>query len=189
MQKDVRVETLDEKIKRVTTEIVELSDYNPAWPELFEEEKANLLKILPKNLIVNIEHFGSTAVPNLIAKPIIDMAIEINDTEYGGIIIPKILEPQGYDCFWRPKNDNSTSEWFTWCIKRDESGKRTHHLHFVEVGGKNKEFLFRDILISNPNRAKEYGELKIHLSQKYKSDRVNYTSAKSEFIENCLKAN
>ena len=69
------METPEQKIARVTKEEVALAPYDPRWPEAFEEERRHLLSCLPKNLIKRIEHFGSTAVPGLPAKPIVDMLV------------------------------------------------------------------------------------------------------------------
>jgi len=178
----VKNETLEEKIKRVTAEVVDIVEYDPNWSLLFEQEKRHLQSCLPDDLIVRIEHFGSTAVPGLRAKPIVDMVIEITDEERGKTLIPEILEPQGYDCFWRPLWNEDVPPYFTWCIKRDSEGVRTHHLHFVTVGFKDEELEFRDILRSDPEIARQYGELKLQLSRQHRHDRISYTEAKGDFI-------
>ncbi len=180
-------ETLKEKIKRVTAETVEVVEYDPEWAMLFEQEKQHLYQDLPDTLIVRIEHFGSTAVPGLAAKPIIDMVIEINDVQHGKVVIPELLEPQGYDCFWRPLANEDIPPYFTWCIKRDCSGKRTHHLHFVEPGFKDEELRFCDILRKYPDAADNYRNLKLDLSREHHNDRIAYTEAKSDFIKRVLK--
>jgi len=97
-----QTETLEEKVARVVKEDVAVVPYDPRWPELFEEEKAHLLFCLPKTLIGHIEHFGSTAVPGLAAKPIVDMLVEVTSLDETRRDVPRILEPQGYDYFWRP---------------------------------------------------------------------------------------
>jgi GrpB-like predicted nucleotidyltransferase (UPF0157 family) len=183
----MRKETLEEKIKRVTAETVEVVEYNPEWVELFEQEKEHLQQCLPADLIVRIEHFGSTAVPGLAAKPIVDMLIEISDVERGKILIPEVLEPQGYDCFWRPLGNENVPPYFTWCIKRDASGIRTHHLHFVSVGFKDNELRFRDILRANRDVADAYANLKLKLSAEHHDNRINYTEAKGDFIRQVLE--
>ena len=76
--------------------------YNPAWPELFRQEREHLRACLPPDLIGRIEHFGSTAVPGLGAKPIVDMLVEVISLEHTKHRIVPILEAQGYDYFWRP---------------------------------------------------------------------------------------
>jgi GrpB-like predicted nucleotidyltransferase (UPF0157 family) len=182
------METLEEKIRRVTAEHVDVVSYNPAWPAMFEAEKTHLLALLPDGVIVRIEHFGSTAVAGLAAKPIVDMMIEITDVERGKALIPSVLEPLGYDCFWRPTLGDDTPPWYTWCIKRNSAGVRTHHLHFVAIGEKADELRFRDILRANPQTADAYGELKQRLAREYPNDRIAYTQAKTEFIKKALSS-
>ena len=122
----------------------------------------------------------------LTAKPIVDMAIEVTDVDEAKVVVPRILEPQGYDCFWRPTMGDDVPPWFTWCIKRDAAGVRTHHLHFGEVGFRTEELRFRDILRAKPEVAAAYGQLKIELVTAHAGDRVKYTAAKSEFIRSVL---
>jgi GrpB-like predicted nucleotidyltransferase (UPF0157 family) len=74
-------ETLEEKVRRVLAECVAISEYDPGWPEMFQCEKEHLLKCLPSGSIRRIEHYGSTAVPGLAAKPIIDMLVEVEDLD------------------------------------------------------------------------------------------------------------
>lgn len=74
-----RMETLEEKVARVVKEEVAVVDYDPRWPELFEQERLHLLSCLPSEVVTRIEHFGSTAVPGLPAKPIVDMLVEVDE--------------------------------------------------------------------------------------------------------------
>jgi GrpB-like predicted nucleotidyltransferase (UPF0157 family) len=180
-------ETLEEKIKRVTAEVVDVVQYDPAWPLLFEEEKCHLYRCIPSDLLVRVEHFGSTSVPGLQGKPIVDMVIEISDENRGKVVIPQILEPQGYDCFWRPIDNENVPPYYTWCIKRNAEGARTHHLHFVKVGFKDEALRFRDILRRSPEIAYQYGELKQRLSRDHHNDRIAYTEAKEHFIRGVLE--
>ncbi|MFH1378046.1 MAG: GrpB family protein [Planctomycetota bacterium] len=180
------LETLSEKIKRVTAESVDVVDYRADWPFLFEDEKNRLQLWLPSDLICRIEHFGSTAVPGLRAKPIVDMVIEINDEDRAKTLVPGVLEPKGYDCFWRPIGNDNVPPFFTWCIRRDQNGARTHHLHFVKPGFKDNELRFRDLLRNNPVIARQYGDLKTRLSSDFHNDRIRYTEAKTEFIRRAM---
>ncbi len=181
------METLEEKIKRVTAEHVQVVAYDPEWRTLFEQEREHLLGCMPHDMIIRIEHFGSTSVVGLAAKPIVDMVIEVNDVDRAKILVPQILEPQGYDCFWRPTSGNDVPPWYTWCIRRDKDGRRTHHLHFGEIGFKDKELRFRDILRTHAHIAGEYAELKHRLVAEHKADRVAYTHAKGDFIRQVMR--
>ena len=178
------METLQEKIERVTKEDVAIVPYDPVWQMMFKEEKAHLLLSLPKHLIRRIEHFGSTAVPGLAAKPVVDMLVEVKSLDETRRLIVPILEAQGYDYFWRPSWGEDIPPFYAWFIKRDINGNRTHHIHMVEGHFEHWDrLLFRDYLIEHPEVAKEYGALKIEFSQVHKNDRVAYTRAKTDFIE------
>jgi len=121
------METLAERIKRVTQENVSIVQYDLAWPEMFEQEKQHLLACLPPGLMGRIEHFGSTAVPGLAAKPVVDMLIEVASLEQARLLIAPILESQGYDYFWRPTKGDDGPPFYAWFIKRDSrTGTRTH---------------------------------------------------------------
>lgn len=177
------METLEEKIRRVTAEEVDVVPYDPAWPGLFAAERDHLRACLPPRLIGRIEHFGSTAVPGLAAKPIVDILVEVSDLEETRQAIVPILEAQGYDYFWRPVFGDEGPPYYAWFIKRDAAGKRTHHIHMVEADSELWDrLLFRDYLIGHPDAARAYGELKERLSKTHRGDRVAYTRAKSEFI-------
>ena len=177
------METLGEKIKRVTQEDVAIVPYNPAWPRMFEEKRNHLLATLPQGLIKRIEHFGSTAIPNLAAKPIVDMLVEVTSLEETKRRIAPILEAQGYDYFWRPTHGDDGPPFYAWFIKRDSTGVRTHHIHMVESDFEHWDrLLFRDYLIEHPETAKEYEALKLDLARDYPNDRIAYTNGKTEFI-------
>jgi len=177
------METLEEKVARVVREEVAVVAYDPLWPRLFEEEKEHLLACLPPELIRRIEHFGSTAVFGLPAKPIVDILVEVTDLDETRQRIAPILENQGYDYFWRPSRGDDVPPYYAWFIKRGKGGKRTHHIHMVEARFEHWDrLLFRDYLIEHPEVAREYAALKLTLSQTYRNDRAAYTKAKTDFI-------
>src|SRR5262245_9247929 len=179
------METLEERIRRVTREDVAVVPYDPAWPELFRREKEHLLSCLPADLVRRVEHFGSTAVPGLAAKPVIDMLVEVADLDATRALIAPVLEAQGYDYFWRPTRGEGGPPFYAWFIKRDPaSGLRTHHIHMVEASFREHwdRLLFRDYLIAHPQAAQEYQELKLRLASAFPNDRVAYTEGKAEFV-------
>jgi GrpB-like predicted nucleotidyltransferase (UPF0157 family) len=182
------LETLEKKIRRVLEEEIAVVPYDPRWPELFELERKRLPSLFPGDLIKRIEHFGSTAVPGLPAKPIVDMLVEVRDLKAAKRLIAPALEDRGYDYFWRPLWDEEKPPFYAWFIKRDSEGKRTHHIHMVEAHFEHWDrLLFRDYLIEHPEVAREYGDLKLSLSQTHKKDRTAYTKAKSDFIKSVTK--
>jgi len=177
------METLEERIKRVVQEDVAIVPYNPDWPRMFEQEKAHLRTCLPQELIRRIEHFGSTAIPHLSAKPIIDMLVEVASLAETKRLIVPVLEAQGYDYFWRPSQGDNVPPFYAWFIKRDAHGIRTHHIHTVEQHFEHWDrLLFRDYLRERSDLAEEYQALKYRLAQEYPRDRVAYTQGKTEFI-------
>ncbi len=164
-------------------EDVTLVPYDPRWPLLFQEEREHLRSCLPNDLLGRIEHFGSTAVSGLAAKPIIDMLVEVKSLEETKLRIVPILEAQGYEYFWRPTWADDTPPFYVWFIKRDLAGRRTHHLHFVERHFEHWDsLLFRDYLRKHPLAAWEYQSLKMRLAEEYPTDRVAYTKGKTDFI-------
>ncbi len=172
--------------QRVLRDDVAIVPYDPAWPDAFRRECDHLLACLPRELIRRIEHFGSTAVPGLAAKPVVDLLIEVTDLAATRERIAPRLEAQGYDYFWRPTHGDDGPPFYAWFIKRDPAtGARTHHLHMVEAGftGHWDRLLFRDYLIAHPATAREYEALKLRLAAASPGDRVAYTRGKSEFIE------
>jgi GrpB-like predicted nucleotidyltransferase (UPF0157 family) len=178
------MENLEEKIARVVKEEVAVVAYDPDWPGMFEEEKKHLLSWLPSELVRRIEHFGSTAVPGLPAKPIIDILVEVTDLDQTRKRIAPILEGQGYDYFWRPTWGDDGPPYYAWFIKRGEVGKRTHHIHMVEAHFEHWDRLyFRDYLREHQEVADEYAKLKMSLWRIYHNDRVAYTKAKTNFIQ------
>ena len=182
------METLEERIKRVLQEEVSIVPYDPAWPRMFEEEKKHLLDCLPQDLIRRIEHFGSTAIPGLAAKPIVDVLVEVDSLEETKTRIAPVLEAKGYDYFWRATHGEDGPPFYAWFIKRNSEGVRTHHIHMVKSDFEHWDrLLFRDYLIANPAAAKEYETLKYALARDYPNDRVAYTNGKSEFVVRVTK--
>lgn len=181
-------EALKAKVARVVAEEVELAPYDPAWPAMFRAEEAHLRACLPGDVIGRIEHFGSTAVPGLMAKPVIDMLVETPSLERVRQVIPPILEAQGYDYFWRPTWGDDVGPFYCWFIKRGADGQRTHHIHIIERHFEHWQRLkFRDYLIKHPETSRQYAELKQRLAADHRADRVAYTRAKGEFISGVME--
>ncbi len=177
---------LKARIQKLIAEPIVVVDYDPNWPELFIQEKQHLQSLLPKTLYKRIEHFGSTAVPGLMAKPVIDILVEVTDLERVKSEIVPLLEALDYDYFWRPTHGDDGPPWYAWFIKRDPKNQtRTHHIHMVEKEFKSHwdRLHFRDYLIQHPHLAQEYAELKQTLALTPNSDRVKYTQGKTQFIK------
>ncbi len=171
--------SLQQRIDEAIRENVSIVPYDSEWPSLFETEADFLRRILPQRLLRRIEHFGSTAVPALAAKPIIDLLIEVTSLEETQEHIVPILVSHRYDYFWR----TDVLPPYAWFIKRDSEHRRTHHLHFVEADSPLWDRLyFRDYLRRFPDEARRYGELKAILASKFPNDRVAYAEGKTACI-------
>ena len=147
------------------------------WPEQFRVEAADLARVLEPEVIA-IHHIGSTAIPGIKAKPIIDMLVEVHD----------IVLIAGYDSAMTGLGYESKGEvgipgrrYFS----RDTEGVRTHQVHIFERGDPQIErhVLFVDFLIAHPVEAQAYGELKAELATRYPTDPYAYNEAKTAFIQ------
>src|SRR5262249_27111889 len=128
----IPMESLQERVQRVLKEEVAIAPYDARWTEHFRQEEQHLRTVLPRELVGRIEHYGSTAVTGLAAKPIVDMLIEVTDLEATRARIVPVLECEGYDYFWRPTFGDNVPPWYAWFIKRSQrGGARTHHLHTI----------------------------------------------------------
>ena len=171
--------SLEQRIEEAIREEISIASYDPEWPNLYENQALFLRRKLPQSVVIKIEHFGSTAVPGLAAKPVIDVLVQVSSLEETKEQVVPILEAEGYDYFWR----TDVSPAYAWFIKRDSEGKRTHHIHMVAADSNLWERLyFRDYLREFPEEAKRYAELKRSLAARYPSDRIAYTEGKAAYV-------
>jgi GrpB-like predicted nucleotidyltransferase (UPF0157 family) len=179
--------SLEECVQRAVGEEVAIVPYDPRWPKLFRREAAHLRSCIPARLIRRIEHFGSTAVPGIAAKPVIDLLVEVPSLRAARSEIAAILRAQGYDYFWRPTFGDDVPPWYAFFIRRNHRGIRTHHIHMVTRRRAFAEhwerLLFRDYLIAHRQIAREYERLKTELAAAHPNDRVAYTNGKTAFIK------
>ena len=155
---------------------VEIVAYDPHWTALFEAEATRLQRAVPG---LELHHIGSTAVPGLRAKPVVDMIALVTDLEefVGPIVAAGYEYPSAY---------NATLEGRRWFC-RPSAAIRTHHLHLVtDPQVLDRHLLLRDVLRRDPDLAAEYADLKLHLAQRFPNDREAYTHHKSDFINRVL---
>jgi len=159
---------------------IDLSEYSDEWPFEFEREKVFLVEKIGTWLCGNIEHVGSTSVPNLMAKPVIDIMFGVESLEKSKPAIDVMVE-SGY-CYFPYKEE--VMHWF--CKPSD--AHRTHHLHLIpfESALWKERILFRNILRTNKTVANEYQILKQDLAVRYVNDRELYTQNKWPFIKAVL---
>ena len=153
-----------------------LTAHNPQWSVWAEEEMRLLSSLLVKYHPI-ISHIGSTAIPDIQAKPIVDILVEVSPgIEWLPII--EILERNGYICMSESGSRISFNKGYTPSGYAD----KVFHVH-VHRTGDNDEILFRDYLIAHPESAKEYETLKVSLLPEYRNNRDGYTEAKTEFVK------
>lgn len=164
-------------LKRNTVKLVK---YNPEWIELFNKEKILLRELLGQDA-VSIEHIGSTAILDIMAKPVIDIALGIDFKKLNEI--KSILENNNW--IFRPKFGDINKH-IVFAKGNDE--ERTHYLHLMQYGSKewNERIIFRDYLNNNEKDRIEYEKLKIQAMNKFSDDRKNYTKEKDEFIQKII---
>ena len=161
--------------------MIRLAPYDPGWPAAFESERAALEDAIGGWAVGGIHHVGSTAVPGLAAKPIVDILVGVEDLEGSR----ECFEPlAGLEYLYAPYLAEEM-HWF--CKPHPE--RRTHHLHLAPAGGRRyaEELAFRDRLRADPQLAGEYEALKRELASSFGGDRDAYTEAKSDFIRGALK--
>ena len=161
-----------------------LSRHNPAWKDRYFTEKAVIETEIGAANIIRISHIGSTAVPNLLAKPTIDILLEVKEATDLDQLIAAL---QGIGYIYSPQPNNPAPHMMFMKGYTPEGFKgQAYHLH-VRYGGDWDELYFRDYLISHPKTAEEYVKLKIKLKEKFEFDRDGYTAAKTDFIRKTTK--
>ena len=156
--------------------------YDSRWPAQYEEEAKLILRAV-EDLVVAIEHIGSTAVPGLGSKPILDIMAAVRRLEDAERCIEP-LQSLGYE--YVPEYNEIIPE-RRYFHKGPPEG-RTHHLHMVERDGNfwERHLLFRDFLRAHAEEAEEYYLLKTKLAARFGRDREGYTDAKTPFIESVV---
>lgn len=153
-----------------------LTPHNPQWSVWAEKEMRLLSSLLVKYHPI-ISHIGSTAIPDIQAKPIVDILVEVSpEIEWQPII--ERLERNGYICMSESGTRISFNKGYTHAGYAD----KVFHVHVHRIGD-NDEILFRDYLIAHPESAKEYETLKLSLLPEYRNNRDGYTEAKTEFVK------
>jgi GrpB-like predicted nucleotidyltransferase (UPF0157 family) len=160
--------------------------YDAGWPAAFDVERDRIRAALG-DVALRIDHHGSTAVPGLAAKPIIDIQISVARLQPMDAYA-SALEQLGY--VHLPYADDARCPFF----HRLDQWPHTHHVHVVEAGGEEerRRLAFRDCLRAHPDLAREYETLKRQLASRFGGTSHDaqqaYSDAKTEFIERALRA-
>src|SRR5512137_1730469 len=163
--------------ERHPNDTIHIVQYDRNWPALYEQERTWIAAALGET-VAEIHHVGSTAVPGLSAKPIIDIMVAVTQLapseDYG-----RKLEPLGYEYH---DSEEAGRIFFR------KGMPRTHHVHIVERSSwtLQRHLLFRDYLRAHPQTMQQYARLKQELAIQFESDRKAYTEAKTKFVESIV---
>jgi GrpB-like predicted nucleotidyltransferase (UPF0157 family) len=169
----------------VADELVRLSEYDPSWPELFAAQEAEVARLLAPWLAGPVEHVGSTSVPGLPAKPVIDMLAPVGSFGLAARATLAPLERAG----WLDWPDDPERGYRLWLL-RPHPERRTHHLQVIQHDDPHARALiaFLDALRSDPRLSGRYAALKLRLAREHAGNRNAYTNAKSEFVAAVLRS-
>jgi GrpB-like predicted nucleotidyltransferase (UPF0157 family) len=167
-------------MQKVIDEPVQVLPYDPAWPGRFDAEQAPLERAIGRWVTGGIHHVGSTAVPGLAAKPVIDILVGVEDLSASRACFGALAQ---LDYQYAPYRANEM-HWFC----KPSPAYRTHHLHLVPTCSRRyrDELAFRDLLRARPGLAERYQTLKQRLAAEHRDDREAYTEAKQTFIAAAL---
>jgi len=167
-------------------DLIHLVKYNPAWPQLAEAEIQILRNQLPYSWIVDFQHVGSTAIPGIAAKPIIDIYIGVTSLSLAEQNAIKPIEALGYQ-FWDQRPEHPKLFFVKGMPPFGEG--RTHHVHIVEYKSDywTATILFRDYLRNHPEEVICYEQLKCRLMAEHRYDREAYTNGKNDYVANVLR--
>jgi GrpB-like predicted nucleotidyltransferase (UPF0157 family) len=157
-----------------------IAPYDPNWPIMFEQERARLAEVLDGHF-VDIQHIGSTSVPGLGAKPIIDIMVAVRTLEDADKFCIRPVVALGYEYVKEFESDTPMRRYFR---KENERGVRTHHIHLVEIDSDwwTRHLLFRDYLRLHPEARRAYEAHKRELANPEWNTSNDYAEAKTEFI-------
>jgi GrpB-like predicted nucleotidyltransferase (UPF0157 family) len=169
-----------ERSEMRVTDPIRVVAYDAQWPTLFVEQ-AGALRAALGEVALRIDHIGSTAVPGLVAKPIIDVQISVAAFEPLDAFRVPLVERLGY--VFRADNQERTKRYF-----REPPGSRRTHVHVRRAGSFSEQLplLFRDFLRAHRDWADRYAELKLALAETHARDRHRYTEKKQPFTWEAL---
>ncbi|MHB9130872.1 MAG: GrpB family protein [Armatimonadota bacterium] len=154
-----------------------LVDPDPTWPQQYEEFAACLREALGSDVALRIEHYGSTAIPGIPAKPVIDVLVEVPSFDMARQHVLPLLNREEWEYWWY-------CDHMVFIKRQVLMGRRTHHLHLAPAGHRLWEGIaFRDYLRAHPAEAARYAVLKRELAINHRENREGYTVAKTAFVQ------
>ncbi|MGA8605205.1 MAG: GrpB family protein [Thermoplasmata archaeon] len=177
----------EEQLRRVTIgepirhdAPITLCEYDPTWPELFSREERRIRKALGDR-VIQLEHVGSTSVPGLAAKPIIDVLLVVADCADESTYVPA-LEAEGYVLRIREP------DWYQHRLLKGPDTNLNLHVFSTAAAEIDRMLSFRDLLRTNPETWELYDQTKRELARRTWKYVQNYADAKSEIIEQILRS-
>jgi GrpB-like predicted nucleotidyltransferase (UPF0157 family) len=167
---------------------VQLIDHNPQWKTIFEEEKQRIVSKIGTDILLRVEHFGSSSIPRIKSKPYIDILIEIPQELLFEKNLIDQFEDLGYTYFKVPQREHIDA-YMSFGKGYNLNGKKEqiYHIHMCPKGNIMwGQIEFRDYLNANFERAEEYEKLKMQLALKFKNDRGAYVLGKTNFINETI---
>jgi GrpB-like predicted nucleotidyltransferase (UPF0157 family)/GNAT superfamily N-acetyltransferase len=166
--------------RSLDSEPIAILPHDPGWSEIFATERVSLEAAIGDRIVGGVHHVGSTAVPGLDAKPIVDILIGVESLE----VSRSCFEPLSRLQYLYAPYRSDEMHWFC----KPDPARRTHHLHLIPVAHRRyeEELRFRDRLRADPVLAGEYSALKHDLASRFGDDRERYTDAKADFIRSAL---
>ena len=164
----------------MSTETIQIVAYDPCWPQIYLAEREKVLAAVGARFVA-LEHVGSTAVPGLSAKAIIDMMAAVSDLQ-DGVDCLEQLAALGYEKI------ETGMQAHLFLRKIDPEQGCSFHLHIVDSASwpERNERLLRDYLLAHPTDAQAYGQIKQRLALEYAQDGLSYTKAKTSFIQSVM---
>ncbi len=167
---------------------VELIEHDPNWTHIYATERQRIRSYTDANTVLTIEHFGSSSIPHIKAKPYIDMLIDIPAHKLFDINLIDQFEALGYAYFKVPQRDHIDA-YMSFGKGYHIDGRKDQVFHIHMCPRENimwEQLKFRDHLRTNTRRAKEYEHLKIKLAEQFRNDRGAYVLGKNNFIQETM---
>ena len=180
-------------MSKAVSDNIYIADYDPRWPQMFEDERTRIVDAIGE-WAADVQHVGSTSIPGIAAKPIIDIAVHLHTLVDALKCITPLVEHLQYEClgefgipdriyFRKPTTSPLPGQ------SHDGVG-RTHQIHMYPLGHDQyaKQITFRDYLRAHPEATSEYEALKRELAVRHAGDIEAYAEAKSDFVQSILRS-
>ena len=167
---------------------ISLVKHNPEWKHLYQNEEGRILASVGKDIVLRIEHFGSSSIPKIMSKPYIDIIIEVSSEQLFEKNLIEAFENLGYEYFMIPEREGIDA-YMSFGKGYNLEGEKEQIFHIHMCPKENvmwNQLGFRDYLNANEGRAKQYEALKLKLASEFKNDRGAYVLGKTNFVNETI---